>query len=249
MTVSAPGKMVLIGDYAVVDGHLALVAAVDRRAVGRRVSAGQGAPSEVVNGVLGRIHSPQVAPDEVLVDTSTFVDPDRGKLGVGSSAAVAVVTAALGTGRGDESTFKAALEGHRDANDGQGSGIDVAASFYGGVIATRAQPNEVHPCPSRIRNLHLSVLYAGAPASTKSLVAACRASAEWSKWMNVLGPLAEQGVDAWYKQDQTRFMGIIARYGRAMAQMGRDAGVEIVTDTIQAIMDAAAKTGGAAKPS
>ena len=249
MSVSAPGKMVLLGDYAVVEDGLALVAAVDRRAVGERVEAGAGVSSEVVQGVLARIDRPLVNPDEIRIDTTGFVDPERGKLGVGSSAAVAVVTAALGTGHGDEATFAAALEGHRDANDGQGSGIDVAASFHGGVIATRRQPNEVAPCPSRIRGLHLSVLYAGKPASTKSFVAQCRACDQWRKWVDVLIPLAEQGVDAWFKQDATRFMGIVAQYGRAMAGLGRDAGVPVVTDTIQAIMDGAARRNGAAKPS
>ena len=247
--ISAPGKMVLLGDYAVLEGGIALVAAVDRRAVGRRVVAGEGAPSEVVEGVLEQIPDAEVTPDEVLIDTSGFMDPVRGKLGVGSSAAVAVVTAALGTGRGDETTLRAALHGHRAANDGKGSGIDVAASFYGGVIATRHQPGEISPCPSKIRDLHVSVLYAGKPASTKSLVTQCQASPKWKEWIEVLNPLAEQGVDAWFKQDSQKFMDIVARYGRAMAGLGRDAGAPIVTDTIQAIMDAATDLGAAAKPS
>ncbi len=249
MIVSAPGKMVLLGDYAVVEGARALVAAVDRRAVGHRVATGTGAPSEVVERVLACIDSPLVRPDEVLIDTDGFVDPERGKLGVGSSAAVAVVTAALGTGEGDEVTLAAAIEGHRAANDGQGSGIDVAASFHGGVIATRAQPSRVSPCPSSLGGLHLSVLYAGQPASTKALVAACRASERWSAWVEVMTPLAEEGIDAWFKQDANRFLSVVARYGRAMAQMGRQADVTVVTDTIEAIMESAARRGGAAKPS
>ncbi len=249
MTVSAPGKMVLLGDYAVLDGGLALVAAVDRRAVGQRVAAGEGAPSEVVEAVLAQIPGAEVAPNEVRIDTGGFMDPDRGKLGVGSSAAVAVVTAALGTGGGDEATLAAAIDGHRAANGGRGSGIDVAASYHGGVIATRQQPSEVTPCPSRIRDLHVSVLYAGKPASTRSLVAQCQAADRWGDWVNVLTPLAEQGVDAWFKQDSRRFLATVAQYGRAMAMMGRDAGVPVVTDTIQAIMDAAGRRGAAAKPS
>ena len=247
--ISAPGKMVLLGDYAVLEGGLALVAAVDRRAVGQRVPKGEGQSSEVVEAVLDQISPPQVMPDEIMIDTGGFMDPERGKLGVGSSAAVAVVTAALGTGRGDESTLAVAIDGHRAANDGRGSGIDVAASFHGGVIATRKQPSEVTPCPSQLRGLHVSVLYAGKPASTKSLVGQCQASKKWTEWVNVLTPLAEQGVDAWFKQDGGRFLAIAAKYGRAMAQMGRDADAPVVTDTIQAIMDAAARRGAAAKPS
>ena len=249
MTVSAPGKMVLLGDYAVLEGGLALVAAVDRRAVGEVVAKGQGQSSEVVEAVLDQVPSPVATPDQIKIDTSGFMDPDRGKLGVGSSAAVAVVTAALGSGRGDESTLAAAIDGHRAANDGRGSGIDVAASFHGGVIATRIQPDEVTPCPSVLRGLHVSVLFSGKPASTRSLVGQCQASKKWSEWVKVLTPLAEQGVDAWFKQDAERFLAIVAKYGRAMGQMGRDADAPIVTDTIQAVMDSAAHRGAAAKPS
>ena len=54
MTVSAPGKLVILGDYAVLDGGLAIVAAIDRRATGQAVARdpARPAPSRVVAAVL-----------------------------------------------------------------------------------------------------------------------------------------------------------------------------------------------------
>ncbi|HKU42775.1 MAG TPA: hypothetical protein VJR89_31670, partial [Polyangiales bacterium] len=45
MLVSAPGKMMIAGEYAVLHGSEALVAAVDRRALARFASAGDPTPS------------------------------------------------------------------------------------------------------------------------------------------------------------------------------------------------------------
>lgn len=239
---SAPGKMVLLGDYAVLEGSSALVSAVDRRAVGVFDEAGPSTP--VVDAVLARANSTA----RVKIDSSSFYQGEH-KLGLGSSAAVSVITAALATGQGDETTLSIALEGHRDAAGGIGSGIDVACCFYGGVLVTKKQPTEVHMMPSGIRDLHLSVLFAGQSASTAHFVAACRASASWRRWISVLIPLTEEGIEAWLSQDAARFLSVVSRYGRAMASMGQEAGVPIATQKIASIMASAERLGGAAKPS
>lgn len=247
MRWSAPGKLVLLGDYAVLEGARALVAAVDRRAVGR-VDA-EGPRTEVVEAVLARARAEGAGVDGVRIDTAGFLEPGGQKLGIGSSAAVAVVTAALARGRGDELTFEVALEGHRDAAGGVGSGVDLAASFYGGIVACRRQPAPVDVLPSRIRGLHLTVVWAGESASTSQLVRACRKAETWSRWMEIMTGLAEEGISAWAKGDPSRFLSVVARYGRAMAGLGRDAGVPVVTDTISAVLEQAEILGAAAKPS
>ena len=141
MSVSAPGKLMLLGEYAVVDGGLAVVAAVNRRAVGVVLAEPDPAPSAVVQAVLTQAQAEgAVVPPGVRIDTSAFHDAHGAKLGLGSSAAVAVITAALATGRGDDDVLDLAVHGHRAAAGGKGSGVDVAASFSGGVVATRAQP-------------------------------------------------------------------------------------------------------------
>jgi phosphomevalonate kinase len=243
VNVSAPGKVMLLGDYAVLAGGRAMVAAVNRRAVGRIVE--QGRSSAVVSAVLARAGRPEL---QVEIDTSSFYDGEL-KLGLGSSAAVAVVTASLATDRGDERTFELALEGHRDANEGKGSGVDVAACFHGGVIATARQPAEVEPLPSRIRDLHFAVLFTRKSASTKDFVKACTGSPEWPRWSGVLRQLTDEGMQAWLRQDGARFLSIVARYHRAMKELGEGAKIPIVTEELDAIARYATEGGGAAKPS
>lgn len=248
MSFSAPGKLVLLGDYAVTEGATAMVAAVDRRAVGHVDP--EGPASAVVDAVLERVRGEGAeVPSGVRIDTSAFHAASGDKLGLGSSAAVAVVTAALATDAGDASTYELALEGHRDAAGGVGSGVDVAASFHGGVIAVRRQPGLVEALPSRLRGLHMSVLYVNASASTAELVRACRASERWAEWMRVMGGLADAGLSAWRRGERHAFISVVARYGRAMAGMGRDAGADVVTEPIEAIMRLADEGRGAAKPS
>ena len=249
MRVSAPGKLVLLGDYAVLDGGRALVAAVDRRAVG--VVGPGDVDSRVVTAILEEARSLGVrVPGGVRVDTSGFVDSEGRKLGIGSSAAVAVVTAALASGRGDETCLALALEGHRKAAGGVGSGIDVACSYHGGVLATGRQPGaDIEPLARTIPGLELSVLFTGQSASTAELVSACRASPQWNRWMDVMRPLSEEGIDAWRAGRTRSFLSVVARYGRAMAGLGRDAGVPVVTPEIETIMRLAEQRGGSAKPS
>ena len=244
MRASAPGKLVLLGDYAVLEGATALVAAVDRRATGTREHEGRGSP--VVQAVRARIPEPHSA--SVRIDTSGFYDGED-KLGVGSSAAVAVVAAALFSGTRDERALEAALEGHRDASGGEGSGVDVAASFYGGVIAAKRQPGPVQPLPSSIKGLDLSVLFTGHSAKTTDFVDACRRSPRFTAWVSVLTGLADEGIDAYRRQHARSFLSVVSRYGRAMAGLGADAGVPVVTEQIDAIMRLAGEAAGAAKPS
>lgn len=244
---SAPGKLVLLGDYAVLEGSRALVAAVDRRAEGQ-IDA-ETPPSEVVAAVMETARAAGYEPEPVRIDTAGFLEADGQKLGIGSSAAVAVVTAALATQRGDQETFQIALDGHRAAAGGVGSGIDLAASFHGGVIATRQQPAPVEAFSSRGPGLHMEVVYANESASTSELVRACRAAASWPKWVGVLEGLAEAGIAAWAHGKAEAFLSVVARYGRAMEGMGKDADVPVVTETIHALMKYAEEAGGAAKPS
>ena len=58
MKASAPGKLVLLGDYGVLEGGRALVAAVNRRARGElSVSPANEPPSPLVQAVLERARS------------------------------------------------------------------------------------------------------------------------------------------------------------------------------------------------
>lgn len=117
---SAPGKLVLIGEYGVLRGGPALVAAVDRRAevslepgaAGIRVTAPQlgleGTPVEADPRLRLAAACLDGFSGEVCIDTGAL-HQDGHKLGLGSSAAVCV---ALCAARGDEDCRRA-LRIHR----------------------------------------------------------------------------------------------------------------------------------------
>ncbi|WP_147418107.1 mevalonate kinase [Salinisphaera sp. Q1T1-3] len=169
---SAPGKLFLMGEYAVLEGAPALLTAVDRRARVQlrpidgpdwRISAPNLGVHDQPLGPDGRLpadadadlsrhlavfdavrttvsaHVTQPLPAlAVHIDTTDFAR-DGHKLGLGSSAAVAVaLTQALAAAAGqspDRATLtRLAVAAHRRAQNGTGSGGDVAVSVYGGFI-------------------------------------------------------------------------------------------------------------------
>src|SRR6185295_6697990 len=100
MIATAPGKLILTGEYAVLDGAPAVVVAVDRRAVARRHATPRGSSPFLV-AVAEEIAARRGANDpaaraalEVSVDSTAFYNRAQ-KLGLGSSAAVTVAATAL----------------------------------------------------------------------------------------------------------------------------------------------------------
>lgn len=132
--VRAPGKLVITGAYAVLEGAPAVVVAVDRHAEADPSREAEIPSREVTMALAEGDRAP-------ACDASRFVEGDR-KLGLGSSAAVLV--ASLGAllakaghdvreGPARQTLFRRAFDAHRAAQAG-GSGVDVAASVYGGAL-------------------------------------------------------------------------------------------------------------------
>ena len=197
---SAPGKLVLCGEYAVLDGATAVCAAVDRRAVvtARDIpgdhhvikASGYSAIDGVFRFDAGRIDwlqgagryglfehvwrqsSPRTeTAQEFVLDTSAFHDPgSKTKIGVGSSAALAVALAKALESIGGRDAASVARRAHRLFQAGLGSGIDIACSQSGGVIAFRREGSSVN----RIEwpdDLHYAVFWSGVAADTRAKIA------------------------------------------------------------------------------
>jgi phosphomevalonate kinase len=137
----APGKLLLTGAYAVLDGAPAVVAAVDRYAVADASRRGT-SPSPEVRAALGDEPAPEV-------DVSALHDGHGRKLGLGSSAAALVASlGARALARGEDpraapvraGIFRVARDAHARAQGG-GSGVDVAASVHGGVLRYALDPS------------------------------------------------------------------------------------------------------------
>jgi len=75
----------------------------------------------------------------IMLDSSTFVVKDAGKIGIGSSAALTVALAAaldrLANNTSD--VRRAAMAAHRRLQGGAGSGADIACCLTGGLIEYR----------------------------------------------------------------------------------------------------------------
>ena len=147
-TVSAPGKALIFGEYAVVGGGLALVAAVDRRVTvhrfeapraGYRVEGPIDGDDSLVRTVirsaqrhLGR--ALDVTPAHLKSDVTQMFS-DGGKLGLGSSAAsaVALTGAVLGEAisASRDDMFQIASDAHHRWQGGRGSGAGLAAATWG----------------------------------------------------------------------------------------------------------------------
>ena len=156
VVVSAPGKMVILGEYAVLDGAPCLVAAVNRRATvtlrfstrlsgvltalmpdERRFELWAGKPSglALVDQVRDASGLSHLVVDGRL-DTRPCFDLTSGeKLGIGSSAALSCALWAALNALADPGAALdlAALDRLRvGLQGGGGSGVDLAASFLGG---------------------------------------------------------------------------------------------------------------------
>lgn len=158
---SAPGKLVILGEYAVLANAPALVMAVDRRCRAEIRSSGNAvcrlkSSAEAERQVIFRngAYSGLALVDRIteafpvveraawrgFLDSSGLYREGR-KLGLGSSAAA--LTAWCGawlawTGQGIAEASVAVLrrfiEEHTAYQGGAGSGLDIAASLHGGVI-------------------------------------------------------------------------------------------------------------------
>ncbi len=197
MSASAPGKLMLYGEHAVVYGYPCIVTAVDRR-IEVTASATDDSKLTIATQTLDSpFVSPlnAILPSDALPKDVRFVATAVRKLlecsgkklpglaietkrqfhheyGLGSSSAVTVATVKavaelLGLGLSDGDIFAISFATVREAQKGIGSGFDVAAATFGGTL--RYVPGE--SAPRQIDcELPLFVVYSGIKASTTALV-------------------------------------------------------------------------------
>lgn len=266
----------LAGEYVVLDGALALVAAVGRRAtanwaparndsrlIGRNsAETGPLPPEALLARTLAerRLHP---VPHALTLDVSALRSGDR-KLGLGSSAAgAAAVAGAVFAFAGRDITrpdvrrevLDVALEGHQTVAP-QGSGADVAASVLGGFVRFRrldAERVEAEPTPWPI-DLHARVVWTGTEARTSELVARVREleasnPSTYADRMGTLRAASEAMVEAFTAGDARRVVEATGTHHRAMAALGDAAGAPIVESRLEQVAELARAAGGAAKPS
>ncbi len=208
---TAPGKIILAGEHAVVYGHLAVAAAVSLQTTvtlrARPGPSGLGPDTDAafladprLAGALGTV----IPADGIEVCVSSELPVG---CGMGSSAALAVaLVRALAVMEGvsldADAVFERAFPIER-AFHGTPSGIDHAVSARGGVVAYRRPPDSAGPpqmSPIVLpRPLTLVVVDTGTPGDTASMVRAVRqrreANAHVAAALEEIGSIAEAVAD------------------------------------------------------
>ncbi len=136
---SAPGKLLIAGEFAVLEGAPALVMAIHRRAhasLNRQVSCSTSSPTALRTAITEQLGLSAAESDRLVLDSSELFHGGE-KLGLGSSAALCVAATALLRDVETNAVFHTALTIHRRFQSGLGSGFDIAASTYGGVLLYR----------------------------------------------------------------------------------------------------------------
>ena len=285
ITSSAPGKLFLLGEYAVLHGAPALLAAVDRRVT-----------VTVTPAESWRLHAPSVGihqlglndegrlpatldahtrstlrlfdavraavqadatptgPYDISIDSADF-SRDGHKLGFGSSAAVAsALTAALAEASGmhldREALFTLAQSAHRAAQNGTGSGGDVAASVFGGLLSYT-----VGASPVKLRwpnDLTMLVVVTGEGSATTDLVGrvndfAVEHPLQHDEDLARLTRVAHRAQSA--LADRASFLRLIDDYFTALALLDAHAEAGIVTARHRELRVVAKRAGGVFKTS
>lgn len=184
----APGSLMLLGEHAVLHGKPALVCAVDKRI---NVCLTPRADDQII--IRSSLHGQYVTTlssltmekpfQFVLSVIKEFADRIKygceldittqfsDKMGLGSSAAVTVATLAALTMwlKIDMTSLELVRVGRHVVRQvqGTGSGADIAACVYGGMVSYQAQPLQVE----KLKAMHpLTALYAGYKTPTADVI-------------------------------------------------------------------------------
>jgi len=306
---TAPGKLILIGEYVVLEGAPALVSAVDRFAeVNLRESSKNyavSAPSIQIEDVEFSINENNLVmfdarvdletqkkltffkntfefawqycrnfnvtktPFKININTDAFYSEEfKTKLGFGSSAAltVALVKALFKLINKDidnsdirDQLFRLSLSAHKKAQGNIGSGIDVAASSYGGILEYRVgiDKNAEHLLPENIEpwsELPMLTVFTGHSESTRKMVFGVNELKKqkadvYKELMIELEKTSIEGCAAYKSKNIFAFLNAVKTYHVQMNLLGKSSEMPIISAVHQQIARIIHQSGGAYKPS
>jgi phosphomevalonate kinase len=247
MRTFAPGKMVLSGAYAVLEGAPAIAVAVSRGAFADSSRAAL-TPTPEVTAALERTHEGVIVAPHT--DASAMFVGSR-KLGLGASAAILVASlgARVAEGGADladpvvrDALFVRAREAHAEAQGG-GSGVDVAVSVYGGTLRYVMGQRVRHVALPR--GLALHVFACGTSARTSELRSEVDRLAKVNPALHrtcigELDAIAREAAASVDRADADAFVGALRRTARGLARLGIAAQVPIVPAGFEMLEELAA---------
>lgn len=258
----APGKLLVSGEYAVLEGAPAIACAVARQVTVRLAGADLAEEPEAARwrkaagklfrgrGIEGLPSRPRLA-----IDSRPLHSPAGTKYGLGSSAAVAAgVTGALLAscgplpGRQEQAELAVAL--HRRLQGSGGSGVDVAASVHGGVIAMRGNRAEPLRWPE---GLLCAVIWSGRAANTIPAIGRFRNALKdpagpAAAALTGLSAAASEVTTAWCRSAGAA-LAALERYTLAWQELDRSAGLDAFSLPHRKLLGLARAAGCVYKPS
>jgi phosphomevalonate kinase len=250
---------VLSGAYAVLEGAPSIVAAVDRAVVADASIAASFVTDEVRAAIEAGVIERAPWFDASALRT-TLPDGTSRKLGLGSSAAILVASIAAASGERlrcarsgslADAVFPAAYAAHRKAQPG-GSGIDVAASAFGGVITATIRDGGLDVAPHRLpEGTVVEVFASPVSASTGDLIRKVRAfaAADPIRYRRLLDAAAHGSQAAKAATTTPALVAAISAQLDALAELGDLSGAGIVTPDAAAVRPEAAAEGATFGPS
>lgn len=177
----------------------------------------------------------------IVLDTREFADADSGlKLGIGSSAALAVALSAVlralpGVEEAPEQTVAScALDAHREFQNGKGSGVDIATAVEGGLIAFRRNGrSEALGFPS---GLVYQFFWSGQSAATASKIDGLSVVDERAVDRDLLAA-ADAMPALTAAGNATEFLGGLRAFVRALSNYDGEHGLGIFAAGHQALVD------------
>lgn len=295
---SAPGKLVVAGEYSVLEGHPAWVTAVGRRAIctltiedslitdraaqatlqceGRvdaNVTLKKGFPPSIggedaaffdlAAQVLQALFDAELLPNRCtfVLDSSSMstVSDAEGKaikIGLGSSAAIsAAMVRAVAPALEARERHRLADRAHSVFSGGQGSGVDVAASSFGGNFVFTRNQEGVHVSPLVVNRDDVAMLpvFVGHAQNTRTFLAHVSAlkrndAKAYAACMSALASSSAAVIAAAGDPAMNIFDAVEAAR-KAMGDLGRASCIDIVSPPHQRVAHVAHAFGGAAKPS
>ncbi len=278
LSASAPGKVMVAGEYAVLCGHPALVMAANRRvqvhlepAAEWMLSSDGGQPEAVRAAELSPAadppHSPvaravwscctelgiRPAPLRIRID-STELQEAGAKLGLGSSAGVAVALAAALAQheRYEDVTLETYFRVHDRLQGTPGSGFDVAAALRGGWFEFCRVPGgaEIRVVPAP--RVSLRFIWTGTVARTTGFVSRFRAwhdqAADSEAIVGALGAAAAAAITAVKAGDDAGFIAALKDNADHLSELATAAGLPIFAGGHAQLLALGKQMGVAYKP-
>lgn len=273
--VRIPGKVMLSGEYAVLFGAMAVLMPVPLYLeIAETANPPERAYPKVVDVALKHPiiqvekYEKKYGIPNLEIDCHKFFAEDDNtrltKLGLGCSAAEAVGVVALRYERAgkpykeySDDLFKHAVSIHNIAQDGVGSGADVAACAYGKPLmfqiaegAFQLEAIDMNN-PDELMPLHL--VWTGQSANTRSMVKQFQTRFDEgdNKALNYLVKLIEASnelAEAWFNSPELELFEIIDEFNAVMQECALMAGIQYKLPIHDQIENWAKRHNGRAKP-